>query len=289
VPDSVLALGPQDNIVEQSCVPKCGYMATMVGSVISETSISAERRLPFEGARNLRDLGGYPVAAGGSVRWKVLYRSDSLAELTPADLETLTMLNLHTLIDFRTEAERKIRPNRLPPGLPLNVVEIGFLAAGGHEMLRNAALGLIDEHDVQAILMAHYQSFPVAHNPEYRQLIAHIERAVGRPVLFHCTSGKDRTGFGAAVILLALGARREAVLEDYVLTNHYKRDIQHLLSAKTSPAVAEALMSAEPRYLRASFKAIDEHYGSDDAYLERGLGLGAERREKLRTFLTEAG
>ena len=73
-----------------------------------------QRRLDFEGAVNFRDIGGYPAGAGRRTRWRTLYRADSLADLTPADLDRLDALGLRTLIDFRLPEERRAKPDRLP-------------------------------------------------------------------------------------------------------------------------------------------------------------------------------
>ena len=107
------------------------------------------------------------------------------------------------------------------------------------------------------------------------------------PLLIHCTSGKDRTGFGAAIILMALGATRQVILEDYALTNLYRREIQHLVADSTPASLVAMLTSAQPKYLEAAFAVIDRSYGSTDAYLARALGLDDAARERLSALLTE--
>ena len=69
-------------------------------------------------------------------------------------------------------------------------------------------------------------------NREFATTFAHRYRAVfdrladpeNLPALIHCTAGKDRTGFGAALVLMALGVPRETAFEDYLLTNYYARE-----------------------------------------------------------------
>jgi len=246
-----------------------------------------QRRLDLVGATNFRDLGGYDAGGGRRTRWGRLYRSDALADLTAQDVARLADLGLHTLIDFRLPAERARKPNALPPDAPITSVELPVMPEGMVEMLRALAAGQLDTAALQREVLRHYRAFPVAHSGEYAAMFDHIERAVGRPVLIHCTAGKDRTGYGAAVILLALGASRETVLEDYSLTNRYRRDISHLFAPQTPRELLEVLMGVEPHYLEASFATIDTAYGSADAYLERALGLTSARRERLRAWLTE--
>lgn len=246
-----------------------------------------ERRLTFEGAVNFRDLGGYAVAGGRRTRWRRLFRSDSLADLTEADQARLTALGLHALIDFRLPSERQRKPNRLPVGATLRTVEIGFVPQGTLGMLRQVLAGTIDPTSIEREVVSHYRCFPVDHHAEYRAMLAQIEEAEGRPVLIHCTSGKDRTGYSAAVILMALGASRAVILEDYALTNSYRRDIRHLLAPDAPPAVLTTLTAALPKYLQAAFETIDSTYGSDEAYLAQGLGLDEARRQRLIDLLTE--
>ena len=244
------------------------------------------RRLPLQGAANFRDLGGYDAGGGRQTRWRVLFRSDSLADLTDADHTVLESLGLYTLIDFRLPLERQRKPNRLPPNTSTRTVEISFMPDGALEMVRAVIGNRIDAAGVERETLRHYRTIPAAHRREYAQMFHRIEDAAGRPLLIHCTSGKDRTGFGAALILLALGASRATVLEDYALTNQYRRDLSFMLSRTTPPEVVRMLTAAQPKYLDAALDAIDAEFGSADAYLEKGLGLSGARREKLRDLLT---
>lgn len=246
-----------------------------------------QRRLALEGAANFRDLGGYDVGAGRRTRWGRLYRSDSLADLTDADLLLLRKLGLATLIDFRLPIERTRQPNRLPADAGIETVEIGFVPEGTLDMMRGVVEGTLDDAAAERALIRNYRLMPVAHQREYARMFAHIEAAAGRPLLIHCTSGKDRTGFGAALILFALGASREVVLEDFALSDRYRRDLTALFAPQTSPALLDVLMSAPPRFLEAALAAIDETYGSSEAYLEQALGLNDQRRARLRDWLTE--
>lgn len=246
-----------------------------------------ERRLPFEGAANFRDLGGYDVGAGRQTRWRRVYRSDSLADLTQSDLARLAALDLHVLIDFRLPHERHSHPNRLPAGAAPRAIEIGFWPEGVAEMHRSLRAGVLDAAGVERVTANFYRNFPLHHHAEYRVLMEAIEEAAGRPMLFHCVSGKDRTGFGAAVILMTLGATQDVILEDYALSNTCRRDIGHLIPPGTPAAVAEAFMAANPLYLEAALATMTDTYGSMDAYLEQALGLNDKRRANLRELLTE--
>jgi protein-tyrosine phosphatase len=245
------------------------------------------RRIQFEGAINFRDLGGYPAGSRRQTRWNRIYRADNLASLTESDLALLETLGLKTLIDFRLPMERQMHPDRLPPGSSIRRVELGFLPAGTLEMLSLVKRGAIDVAELERRVIAQYRLFCVDHVEEYRQTFAIASEPHNYPLLLHCTSGKDRTGFATALLLLAVGVPREIVLEDYSLTNIYRRPVPQLLGPETPEEVVAVLLSAQPKYLEAALAEIDRAHGSFDAYLEQALSLDEAQRDQLVETLTE--
>ena len=246
------------------------------------------RRLNFEGAMNFRDLGGYPAAGGRRTRWRRLFRSDSLADLTQPDLEQLAYLGLHGLVDFRTETERVLKPNRLPEGAGIRVLEVGFLPAGTLEMLEEVRAGTISAQELERRVVSQYRKFGLDHAGEYRQAVAFATEADNYPLLIHCTSGKDRTGFASALLPLAVGVPRDVVIQDYDLANLYRRDVSHLFGPKTQKDVISLLLSAQAHYLEAALEEIDRVYGSFEVYLTRTLGVDEIKRARLLELLTDA-
>jgi protein-tyrosine phosphatase len=246
-----------------------------------------QRRLDFGGAVNFRDIGGYPAGEGRRTRWGRLYRSDSLADLTTDDLARLEELGLRTLIDFRLPTERQLKPNRLPPGASIEAIELGFVPDGTLEMLQLVKSGAIEAAEIERRVTAQYRLFGVDHSPEYRRVFEIAASAESYPLLLHCTSGKDRTGFGIALLLLAVGVPLATVMEDYGLTNRYRRPVPQLFGPDTSEEVAFVLLSAQPKYLEAALEEIDRAFGSFDAFLERGLGVDDANRARLIEVLTE--
>jgi protein-tyrosine phosphatase len=244
------------------------------------------RRLPLTGAVNFRDLGGYR-AGDRRMRWNVLYRADSLADLTSDDLAAVAGLGLSKIIDFRLPAERAERPDRLPSGSAIREVELGFIPAGTLDMLRLVKSGGVTSDEIKAHVSGHYRRFPVDHHDVYGRFLREVIEAGGEPVLFHCTSGKDRTGFAAAVALMAAGVSRADILDDYELTNDYRRDVSHFFSPATPSDVPHTLTSAFRVYLEESLAAIDRVHGSTDAYLEKALGLTPEQRADFVALVTE--
>jgi protein-tyrosine phosphatase len=244
------------------------------------------RRLPLAGAVNFRDLGGYITDDGRRVRWGKLFRSDVLADLTDADVEILARTGLRTICDLRGESERAQKPNRLLQGAPVEH-PIGFMPHRGEELLTATRAGTIPVAEIETRVREIYRRFVTDQTGTYSRLLELI-RADTLPLLFHCTSGRDRSGFAAAVVLLVLGVPRRTIAEDYGLSNQYRRDLTFQIGGAVEAAVMAALTRAHPDYLAEAFAAIDTGWGSDAQYLQRGLGLTPKRRSELRELLLES-
>lgn len=245
------------------------------------------RRVQFAGAINFRDLGGYRTADGRQVAWRRLYRSDSLADLTDADLAVLEGLRLHSICDFRLDSERKHKPNRLPDQHGMKLHSIPFAPQGTLDMWRALNQNQLDAAEVEERMLQHYRAFALEHTREYRQMFDLLLADDALPLLIHCASGKDRTGFGAALILTALGVPRETVVDDYRLSDKYRRDLPHILRPDLDPAVRAALLQAHPSYLAAAFDTIEATWGTEDEFLRKAIGLSDRERERLRELLLE--
>jgi protein-tyrosine phosphatase len=249
------------------------------------THLEQVRCLPLTGAVNFRDLGGYIAADGRTVRWNQLFRSDSLAELSDADLQVLSKIGLRTVCDLRGEPEREHKPNRALLTSP-TMHAIGFMPHRGDELLTQTRNGSIGIAEIESRVREIYRRFVTEQAKAYSTLLGLITPQ-SVPLLFHCTSGRDRTGFGTAVVLMALGVPRSTIEQDYALSNRYRRDLTFQIGGAVSSEVMATLTQAHPDYLTAAFAAIDEHYGSDTNYLREGLAISAVRQRELQDLLLE--
>lgn len=255
------------------------------------------RRIPFHGLGNLRDLGGYRAADGRTVRWGRLYRSDHLGRLSRRDCRRLRALELAVVVDFRSSAEQAAAPSRLPAGQGIRVVALPIFenddsAVAGRIVRERLLRGEIAGMDAAAMLVAAYQELATTFTPVYRQFVAEVLAARGAPLLFHCSSGKDRTGFAAAILLRLLGVPEAAIMADYMRSTTYSLAVHRhrlwlvrLAKGAAVADLAQALLSVEPAYLQAAFAAIDRTYGSFAAYARDGLGLGDAEIAQLRETL----
>lgn len=246
------------------------------------------RRLPLTGAVNFRDVGGYPAACGRTVRWGLLLRSDSLAELTEADQAMVHALGLRSVFDLRQAVERAQRPNRLHPLSAPRTHAIGFYPVGSVALMDGVRARSLSPAQAHALLLQMYRHLPMDHAATYSQLLQTLLLPDALPALIHCTSGKDRTGFGIAVVLMALGVPREVIVEDYLLTNRYRRDLSFMLGTGTDPEVLNVVKAADPQCLAAAFAVIDDRWGGAEGFLREGLGLSAHDQARLQDLLLDA-
>lgn len=244
------------------------------------------RRLALDGAVNFRDLGGYAAGPDQRTRWQRVYRSDQLAALTDSDLAVLKRLDLFGISDFRLPGEREANPDRLPEAHGMRLLTPGFIPAGTEDMLRDIAAGRAGAEDIRREVLRHYSLFATEHLPDYRSTFRLLLEAEGRPVLLHCTSGKDRTGFGVALILLALGCDTSDVLDDYEMTNDYRRDISFMFRNGVNSEALAMLTMARREYIEAALEALARQFGSPAAWL-REVGLDEADLKQLRQLLTE--
>jgi protein-tyrosine phosphatase len=263
------------------------YVATDRGSGVW----TAERVLPLQGGRNFRDLGGYETKDGRHVKWGMLFRSGSMADLTLADFNYLSRLGIKIVCDLRTTHERRTEPNRWVQAQGIAYWARDYESSGGN--LGNLAAESVTPAQVKAAMRAVYRQLPIEQAPAFREIFKRL--AAGHvPMTFNCTAGKDRTGIGAALILSALGVPRETIIADYALSDKVT-DYRKIFSgdkakalgdfAKAPPEALAAMFASDPEYIRAMFDALDRKYGSVDGYLRRELGLTADELNAIRRKL----
>ncbi|GAA2050315.1 tyrosine-protein phosphatase [Williamsia deligens] len=220
-----------------------------------------QRSLDLVGAPNARTLAGY-TGADGRVVDDLVVRSDNLSRLTTDDLTRLRSRDVRLIVDLRTPVERALQPDRPVPGATTRVRDV---------LGRAPITTLID-------LPAAYRAFVT--DPGARSAIGATLRDIaaettrGHRVLVHCTAGKDRTGWVAAVLLSILGVDRATVDADYLVSN-----------ASRHTTSRDPVNGVSLDWLRSSFRLVDTRYGGMDGYVREGLGLDASVTGSLRSAL----
>ena len=217
------------------------------------------------------------------LRSRVLYRSDHLGALDESDARQIHALGIRRVLDFRGVDERAsaacVVPDVTVHSLaiePTIVQVLSDLVAAGHRL--TAA-------DMVAHMQDTYRGF-VRHNTHrFAEFFGHLLES-NEPTVFHCTAGKDRTGFAAALVLHSLGASHEEVLRDYLLTNERVK-VPEGSRYGLPREVAAVMWRVQPEFLNAAFEAVDRDYGGLEPYLREGLGLGDQERARLRELYLE--
>ncbi|WP_327680041.1 tyrosine-protein phosphatase [Kitasatospora sp. NBC_00458] len=245
--------------------------------------VVADRSLHLASAPNFRDAGGYRTTDGHWVRTGVVYRSGDLSKLTDQDLAKLRRLGIRTVFDLRTPAEQKSAPDRVPAGataVSANVLGVADTGAFNVTTPQAAVQVMVDAERT----MVSADSARTA----YRSVLNSLVERDDENVLFHCTAGKDRTGWASAALLTALGVPRETVEADYLASNTYRAAEIAATLAQLPPAyqaVYKPLLDVRPEYLNAGFDEVGKRFGSFDGYLRSGLGLDQRDLRDLRSQL----
>ena len=252
---------------------------------------------------NLRDVGGYRTRDGLVVRTKLLYRSNQLSRISPDDLKKIAALGLKNDYDLRTASEREPAPDELPPGV--NYVWLNVLVDSGQsgpaqimKLLQNPkeANANLGGGKAEAMMVKAYREFvtlPSARKA-FRQLFVDLGKEGDLPALFHCTTGKDRTGWAAATLLSLLGVPEEVILDDYLRSNDYilpayQKTIDAFIKAGGDPAITQAILGVKAEYLKAAFDEMTSKYGTIEDYFSKALEIDSAGQRALRhRFLTHA-
>ena len=250
------------------------------------------RLLPMDGAHNTRELGGYTTTDGQTVKWGMLFRSDKLSDISDIDKEYLQNLGIKRIVDFRSEDEKSEDPDKIPEGI--NYVEMPIRVDGAMRTKIEAVLRGETDREVKSFLIDANKEFVTSYTDVYEGFLrALIDN--GSPTLFHCTAGKDRAGFAAAITLIALGVSKEDVVADYMKTNTYTAErIEEVLGQielmslyQTDAEVLRPLLGVEQEYIETAFKTAEDKYGSLENFIREGLNISDEDIQKLRSQFLE--
>ncbi|MBP1705753.1 MAG: hypothetical protein H6Q36_1492 [Chloroflexi bacterium] len=250
---------------------------------------------------NLRDVGGYPVRAGGRVRTGLLYRSNDLSRLEGDAVAAFARLGIRAVYDLRSEGERAMQPDRLPPATGHVVVDVvRDSTAASPKMLMErmadprAARELLGDGKAAAMWTAMYRELvrlPSAREG-YGRLFTDLADPRNLPALFHCTTGKDRTGWAAAALLMLLDVPDDLVMADFLASGPYLAPLaqpwlDQFAAVGGDPELIRPIVDVRPEYLEAALDEMGRLHGSVEAYFADGLGLDRAAQSTLRALFIE--
>ncbi len=267
------------------------------------------KRIPLEGTKNTRDLGGYPTKDGRTIAYKRLIRSDCLANITKKD-EDILLHDLHVLyeVDMRGKHEILTRPNVKLENvtflhLPIQEEEKREEDYNPHTniLVEDKAL----QHTIDYLFRMDFKGdITIAFEKVYRNMLRPFGKSAYEKfirlciknkegaILFHCADGKDRSGLAAAILLLSLGVEKEIVIQDYLKTNEntidkarkreeYLRNVAHIQDETIINSI-KAVAGVRRNWIEAAFDEMEKQAGTIDNFINQELHLSEEDLEELR-------
>jgi len=256
-----------------------------------------ETFVPVEGSINLRDFGGYITEDGERIRRGLLFRCGSLNHIPEHAFDDFAALNVGVICDLRSHEEALESPT--PSASPFDCrVHIPIWPGSSFQFQESVNEAPPSREDFIDFMQRITREIARDHVASYKALMRELVNTE-RGFLLHCSAGKDRTGFGAAIILSLLGVNRETIIRDYLISNQatelaerMKEKMQERAAAEgrelpASQGIVEVLAGVREEYLHGAFEEIDQQYGGIHGYFE-AVGISAADEKHLRGRLLEA-
>ncbi|AYW44829.1 tyrosine-protein phosphatase [Tetragenococcus koreensis] len=268
----------------------------------------ATRVLPLEGANNFRDLGGYITKSKQRIKWGKLFRSDHLHRLTEYDQLVLNEIGLRTIIDYRRADEYSDQPNKSWEALKntfhiIPEAERAVLAAKAsntkekvqHLVNREVDSDVKFDNSGKTMIEQAKDFVRLEENKKsFKEMLGIVLDEKNVPIDQHCRGGKDRTGYGVALILYLLGIDMETIIQDFMLTKELRETRNQRRMDQYSNETNDqnilgylySMLDTRPEYLEASFDEMIKESGSIDNYFKSELNITEENIRQLReTYL----
>ncbi|MDX7988543.1 tyrosine-protein phosphatase [Xenorhabdus sp. 12] len=260
---------------------------------MTTTLLSHPSLLPLNGGINFRDLGNKKLSNGAKIKSGLLFRSGALDKLTQDDQSFLAEQNLFQIIDYRDSCEIMDKPDQIWLGAHYHHAPANPLSKEVSANLDQLDKEILEQFDAKVFMARLYELLPIK-NDAYKTLASLLLQPEKGGIVQHCAVGKDRTGVGSALVLLALGADLDMVMEDYLLTNvtlaPYRDYLLNEYAKTMSDSVVEKfayVYSVREEFLLTALNSINQHYGCVDIWLEKDIGLDIAAREKLQAYFLE--
>lgn len=274
-----------------------------------------ERGLPLQTVSNARQLGGLVMSDGRVIKENMLLRTAHLAEASEDDLKALKdVYNLSLVIDLRSVQEHTFAPDQEIAGAKnishslmesqlkgdsMKNMEMDFGKQYTPEQLselsKEQIFVLICQMPMFQKMMRNLYLLMVSNKDSQKEIAAafrDILDAKGNTVLWHCTQGKDRCGLLSVMILGALGADRETILKDFMIsddayapmTTHLLKVAQEMGADEATKETIQGMIGVSRKAMELALDWIENNYGSIPNYIKKALGLTTEDIEQLQQY-----
>ena len=283
-------------------------LCIMVMFVSCQTNVTDEQNIELKNqligltsAHNARQLGGYQIG-NQRIKENLLLRTAKISELSKEDSTLLCdKYKVQCIYDFRSKEESISAPDVIPGEARYLSLALSFTGEESRtdtkfeneEQMIGMLLQYADHPSVQAMCTSMYDLifFEESSQKVYRQFFADlltVEPEDGA-VLWHCTQGKDRAGSASAMLLAALGANRELIMADFILSKDYYDPMTSKIKTETESQelVIKTLISANSEIFETTLDKVDAKYGSLRNYLTECIGVTPEMMDVLRNRYLE--
>lgn len=245
-----------------------------------------KRLIQLENSINIRDIGGYTGVDGRKIKWRKVIRSEELAHLSDKDVDYFAALRLKHVFDFRNKTKSERQADRLPKTAQYHLLPIFSGSDMTVKHLDFTQPGTVDE------FMRHIYKVQTEDRAQcFAEVLKYLTEPSEYPILYHCTNGKDRTGFMTYLILSLLGVKEDVILSDYTLTNLTFDESYNLLGNIMSEELGIEnyhlweFYGVKPEWLKISMDYVNTNFGNVETYLMEKTDLREKDFKKIRDNL----
>jgi len=251
-----------------------------------------KRHIDIKGTQNIRDIGGYLTRDGGTIKWSKVFRAGRLSGVDREATDDMEALNLSSIIDFRTLGEQESFPDYWHKLDSINRYSfpIGEGRMDGLNWMKDINYGDGSDHHLYKV----NRSYVLREAQQFKDFFEVLLNEDSYPTLYHCTAGKDRTGFATFLLLTILGVDRSIIMEDYMLTNKYlQRFIDKNLDffaqkVGVDKEKVRTMLIVKESYIQGALDAIDQDYGTVENFMKVKLNIGKVEIERLKSILVHS-
>ena len=242
--------------------------------------------ISIESVSNFRD-----VSIGSKMKKNILFRCAKLSTLDIKDIKILENLSPHAIIDFRDAKEVKLAPDNLSPKLLKKYINLPISASTLSRMVSEKELNGDDVKSYEKVMEESYRMYINNHKKVWIKFFEILLRSNKRPIIFHCSAGKDRTGIASFMIQSIFNNHIDKIFENYLISNDLLTIKAATAEQKTNSSKQDTLVTknmlitlgkVKKSYLNAAIDEIEKNYSSLENYLISQLGLKHNDIQKIQ-------
>ena len=242
--------------------------------------------ISIESVSNFRD-----VSIGSKMKKNLLFRCAKLSTLNIKDIKILENLSPHAIIDFRDAKEVKLAPDNLSPKLLKKYINLPISASTLSRMVSEKQLNGDELKSYEKVMEDSYRMYINDHKKVWIKFFEILLRSNKRPIIFHCSAGKDRTGIASFMIQSIFNNHIDMIFENYIISNDLLTIKAATAEQKTDSSKQDTLVTknmlitlgkVKKSYLNAAIDEIEKNYSSLENYLISQLGLKHNDIQKIQ-------